>query len=293
MTLSARCPSAIAATASGACAAEMLRMSRSCRAGRASSDGTHFTPSIRSLPGLTTVMSSAGKPSASRLRRIMRPGFTPFSDTPITAAVRGWSRRPIRAMGRGAGRAGRGPALSLSSASSATKPPAGEHQRVDLELGDGVGHERRRQLEEALDHVRQRRQRHPRRPAAARLGHQPHHGDPRQRALDRAAVGQRGGEQGQGAVVADAPRQELGVDAARAQRDDRAEVGGPAHAQQQLVSRPRLVRDELGQQVAVHRLAGEAPLHLRHGGADGRRRVLDHRDAAAPRSCAGSPGRPP
>jgi len=66
----------------GTCPADTATTTRSALQGRAVRDGQQATPSTSSTSPRITRMSSRGKPSRIRFRRMMRPGFTSFADTP-------------------------------------------------------------------------------------------------------------------------------------------------------------------------------------------------------------------
>ena len=88
---------------------------------RRQSTGTARQPSMRSTPGLMTVIASRSNPSRSRFRRITCPGFM-CSETPAMATLRGSSRRGILSSGRAG--AGRAPRASVARASTATRRPS-------------------------------------------------------------------------------------------------------------------------------------------------------------------------
>ena len=98
-------------------------IARSAASGSSASEPKARQPSISAAFGWMAQMRSfATPPPSTRLRRMMRPGFRPSAEAPITTALRGTSSRcssPIgRAGGSGCGR------CSRARPSSATRRPS-------------------------------------------------------------------------------------------------------------------------------------------------------------------------
>ena len=158
---------------------------------------------------------------------MMRPGFMPL-DTPTMAMRARLQQAPSLCERPRRGRRRGRPRRRAPSTSSATRPPGVDRKRVDLELGERVGHASRAERRERARPLRQRvdaqlvggRAALRLGEAAARTGSacsaRGHSRSADVAATDTTAVG---------AVRRMAPAQHLGVDAARAQRDHRPEVG--------------------------------------------------------------------
>ena len=241
--LAAASVSIAAVTMPGASAAETATTRRSTFSGSAATSGTQRQPSIESTPGFTTRTRSGSKPSRSRLRRMIRPGFI-FDETPTIAIVAGSSRRRIWAIGR-SGRISRRPGARASPrTSSATRPSGVMASGLISSSTSSSG----RQMGARAN---SRSTTSTSRPIASRGGW------PRKRRGRELDTDGRGEPVGEIAGRCDRRRDDrdaragsevagdrLGVRATGADRHDRTEVIGPAQRGQELAADARLVLDE-------------------------------------------------
>ena len=148
---SARSRSISSATNAGVAAAGRTTTNRSTFSGSEAGSATQRTPSIRSIPGFTTVMVSGSKPSCRMLRRITRPGLVPL-ETPTIPIDRGARRRATLCEGPGAPRRTR-PVAQQDQDVQRDEAVGGDGGRVDLDL-EHLVRDQRREAEHALDGLR-------------------------------------------------------------------------------------------------------------------------------------------
>ena len=131
-------PSASAATTSVAAGAGTETTARSTFSGSAATEGTHGTPSIAFSFGWTAQSFPYAMPSdCLRFFRMMRPGFGPEAEAPMTAALFGARREAIFARGRDARTARRAERRALPSA--ATHRPSAHSSRGLTSSSSRVG----------------------------------------------------------------------------------------------------------------------------------------------------------
>ena len=241
------------------------------------------TPSIAFSFSLTTYRCSGGKPQFLMLLRMMRPKFIAVLDTPSTAIARGSSSRRTFSIGRGGGRLAAVPSrprpssgtmrcwrkangLTSSSAMSGPSAPRSMQKCRAIEMNA-----RKQRSSSPSDTMR----RWPR----ARPGRNVVRGGLLEQLQELLGGGVRGAGLGDGDAGPHLGGQVLGVDAAEARRDDRAELARGADADEQLVAEARLrALDELDDQHAgdarPRGVPGDQPLELAPHGLV----VLGHED---------------
>ena len=142
----------------------------------------------------------------------------------------------------------------------------GDDERVDLELADAPA-DRAPEIQERGREIGDPAEGQQRRLPAHRSRGQLHDRDPLEGRFDESGVGQRRREQRHVLAGTERLRQELGVDAPRADGHDRPDVVGPSEADEQFASERRRVGDEL-----VDRVPDDAPRAQRRVHARDRRR---------------------
>ncbi len=253
-TLSAFSRSMISTSAAEACAASTQRTNRSTRPGMPAMSGTQRHPSMSAVPPFTMRIRSRGNPSRNRLLTMMCPGFR-RSETPMMATDCGSSSRASLAMGRSWDASAPAPiaAQLQQDVEGHHAAVVGDDERVDLELADAPA-DRAPEIQERGREIGDLAEGQQRRLPAHRSRGQLHDRDPLEGLFDERGVGQRRREQRHVMAGTERLRQELRVDAPRADGHDRPDVVGPSEADEQLPPERRRVGDEL-----VDRVPDDAP----------------------------------
>ena len=246
MMLSAFRPSTMSVMACGVCAAAIARMKRSTFSGSDAMSGTHRHPSIRVAARLHHVDPAAVEPFADQVVEDDAAGVELLGHAD-DGRRRGSSRCCSLPSGR-AGRRGPRARAELDQDVERDEPPAGDDERVDLALGDrraganSAASAMNRST--AVDERGRARSAAPGR-AGRPVASRPTASRPTASSMSASVVTA-------GEKIADlAPRlevrrEELGVDAARAERHDRPEVVGPPQAEEELAAERRVVSGRTG-----------------------------------------------